>query len=101
MSRPCACSCARPPPATSRARRSAWTAMSNTSDPALKQASADSAAKTLIDRNFARLMPLLVAGYILNFLDRTNIALAKTALQHDVGISPAAYGLGAGLFFLV
>ena len=55
----------------------------------------------LVDRNFARLMPLLVAGYILNFLDRTNIALAKSALQHDVGSSPAAYGLGAGLFFLV
>ncbi len=66
--------------------------MSNTSE-------AD--AQTLIDRNFARLMPLLVAGYILNFLDRTNIALAKAALQTDAGISPAAYGLGAGLFFLV
>jgi MFS family permease len=69
--------------------------MSNTSDAAL---SID--ARRLIDRNFARLMPLLVAGYILNFLDRTNIALAKSALQTDVGISPAAYGLGAGLFFL-
>jgi MFS family permease len=74
----------------------------------LKQAPADSAnqdslgqaSAALIDRNFARLMPLLVAGYILNFLDRTNIALAKAALQHDVGISPAAYGVGAGLFFL-
>jgi MFS family permease len=74
--------------------------MSNTSDKALKQPLGDSANKILIDRNFARLMPLLVAGYILNFLDRTNIALAKSALQADVGISPAAYGLGAGLFFL-
>ncbi len=49
---------------------------------------------------FARLMPLLVVGYLLNFLDRTNIALAKAALQTDLGISAAAYGLGAGLFFL-
>jgi MFS family permease len=55
----------------------------------------------LIDRNFMRLMPLLVFGYILNFLDRTNIALAKAALQTDVGISPQMYGFGAGLFFLV
>jgi MFS family permease len=82
--------------------------MSNTSDPALaesanpalKQALADSATKTLIDRNFMRLMPLLVAGYILNFLDRTNIALASAALQKDAGISPEIYGFGAGLFFL-
>lgn len=75
--------------------------MSNISDagpkPALKQALADSA---LINSNFARLMPLLVAGYILNFLDRTNIALASNALQTDVGISPEIYGFGAGLFFL-
>src|ERR1700744_25805 len=49
---------------------------------------------------FRKLMPLLVAIYILSFLDRTNIALAKSALQADIGISAAAYGLGAGLFFL-
>ncbi len=67
--------------------------MSNTSDGGID-------SQRLIDKNFARLMPLLVAGYILNFLDRTNIALAKAALQTDVGISPAAYGFGAGLFFL-
>ena len=66
--------------------------MSNTSEPAL--------TAKLINSNFARLMPLLVAGYILNFLDRTNIALASTALQKDVGISPDIYGFGAGLFFL-
>ena len=59
------------------------------------------AAKALIARNFARLMPLLVAGYVLNFLDRTNIALAKSALQTHVGIEPRMYGFGAGLFFLV
>jgi MFS family permease len=54
----------------------------------------------IVERMFRRLMPLLVFGYILNFLDRTNISLAKAALQADVGISAAAYGLGAGLFFL-
>lgn len=57
-------------------------------------------ARRLINRNFMRLMPLLIFGYILNFLDRTNIALAKAAMQTDVGLSPAVYGLGAGLFFL-
>ncbi|MFE4972763.1 MFS transporter [Kitasatospora sp. NPDC056651] len=51
-------------------------------------------------RNLRRLMPLLLAAYIMSFLDRTNIGLAKERLEVDLGISAAAYGLGAGLFFL-
>ncbi len=75
--------------------------MSNISDAAPARAPLTTGeAARLNNRMFARLMPLLVAGYVLNFLDRTNIALAKTALQTHVGITPAAYGLGAGLFFL-
>lgn len=57
-------------------------------------------AATLNRLLFAKLMPLLIAAYVLSFLDRTNIALAKHHLDVDLGISAAAYGLGAGLFFL-
>jgi MFS family permease len=78
--------------------------MSNTSETTFDAAPIDPTttpeARRVNTLMFVRLMPLLVAGYILNFLDRTNIALAKAALQEHVGISPAAYGLGAGLFFL-
>ena len=49
--------------------------------------------------NFGKLMPLLVLVYIISFIDRTNIGMAKGALQADIGLSAAAYGLGAGLFF--
>ncbi|WP_241032488.1 MFS transporter [Rhodococcus pseudokoreensis] len=49
---------------------------------------------------FRKLMPLLIAAYIIAFIDRTNIGLAKHHLEADLGISAAAYGLGAGLFFL-
>ncbi len=49
---------------------------------------------------FRKLMPLLVLAYVISFLDRTNIALAKSHIAVDLGISAAAYGLGAGLFFL-
>jgi len=48
----------------------------------------------------ARLIPLMCAIYFMSFLDRTNVAIAKVALSADLGISAAAYGLGAGLFFL-
>ncbi|WP_268800531.1 MFS transporter [Pseudomonas huanghezhanensis] len=57
-------------------------------------------AATLNKLMFTKLMPLLIAAYVLSFLDRTNIALAKHQLDIDLGISAAAYGLGAGLFFL-
>ena len=51
-------------------------------------------------RIFFKLMPLLMLCYFMSFLDRTNIGLAKERLEIDLGISAAAYGLGAGLFFL-
>jgi len=54
-----------------------------------------------IDRRiFTRLMPILIAAYIVSFLDRTNIGMAKDRLEIDLGITAAAYGLGAGLFFV-
>ncbi|MGP5082611.1 MFS transporter [Corynebacterium variabile] len=47
-----------------------------------------------------RLIPVLAIIYFMSYVDRTNIAMAKTQLQADVGISVAAFGLGAGLFFI-
>ncbi|MBC7590291.1 MAG: MFS transporter [Salinibacterium sp.] len=47
-----------------------------------------------------KLMPLLITAYIISFIDRTNIGLAKGDLEVDLGLSAAAFGLGAGLFFL-
>lgn len=47
-----------------------------------------------------RLMPLLIIAYIMSFLDRTNIGMAKERLEIDLGISATAYGVGAGLFFI-
>ncbi|MEV0705765.1 MFS transporter [Saccharopolyspora sp. NPDC050389] len=49
---------------------------------------------------FRKLLPLLIGAYIISFLDRTNIGIAKEHLQVDLGISATAYGIGAGLFFV-
>ncbi|MCL6485251.1 MAG: MFS transporter, partial [Janthinobacterium lividum] len=38
--------------------------------------------------------------YVLAYLDRVNISFAKLQMQRDLGLSDAAYGLGAGVFFL-
>jgi MFS transporter, ACS family, tartrate transporter len=47
----------------------------------------------------ARLIPFLSALFVVNYLDRTNISMAKLRMLGDTGISETAYGLGAGLFF--
>jgi MFS family permease len=61
-------------------------------------------AEILLNQSLARarkrLLPFLLSMYVVSFLDRTNIGFAKQALQQSVGISEAAYALGAGLFFL-
>lgn len=47
-----------------------------------------------------RLLPLLIVCYVCAYLDRVNISFAKLQFMGDLGFSEAAYGLGAGLFFL-
>lgn len=37
---------------------------------------------------------------ILSSIDRVNISFAAMRMNHSIGLSPAAYGLGAGLFFV-
>jgi len=46
-----------------------------------------------------RLMPLFTVGYFLASLDRVNVGFAALQMNGDIGLSAAAYGLGAGLFF--
>src|SRR5262245_46338741 len=47
-----------------------------------------------------RLLPLLFVLYICNYVDRTNVAIAKLQMNHDLGMSDTAYGFGFGIFFL-
>lgn len=48
----------------------------------------------------ARLMPLLCTMYLLAYIDRQNVSYAKLEMVDALGMSEAAYGLGASLFFL-
>ena len=47
-----------------------------------------------------RLLPLLFIGYVFAYLDRINVGFAKLQMQGDLGLSDAAYGAGAGIFFI-
>ncbi|MGJ8516705.1 MFS transporter [Carnimonas bestiolae] len=63
--------------------------------------SADGSARDSVFKKVAwRIMPILLIGYIIAYLDRVNISFAKLQMSHDIGLSDTAYGLGAGLFFI-
>jgi ACS family tartrate transporter-like MFS transporter len=47
-----------------------------------------------------RLLPLLCLGYIFAYLDRSNVGLAALQMNRELGFSPAAFGFGAGIFFV-
>src|SRR6476469_8975323 len=47
-----------------------------------------------------RLMPFLFVCYFVAYLDRVNVGFAKLQMNSALGLSEAAYGLGAGLFFI-
>lgn len=51
-----------------------------------------------------RLLPLLFFCYVIAYIDRINVGFAKLQLREVLGVSGAnfnaAYGLGAGLFFI-
>src|SRR5215475_6011751 len=47
-----------------------------------------------------RLLPLLFALFICNYIDRTNIAMAKLQMNRDLHFSETAYGIGASIFFV-
>ncbi|MEG5263107.1 MFS transporter [Pseudomonas sp. JDS28PS106] len=46
------------------------------------------------------ILPLFVVMFIVNYIDRVNIGFVRSHLETDLGIGAAAYGLGAGLFFV-
>jgi ACS family tartrate transporter-like MFS transporter len=47
-----------------------------------------------------RLLPFLFLLYIINYIDRTNLAYAALGMTHDLGFSDEVFGLCAGIFFV-
>lgn len=66
------------------------------SDPPTRAETTTSAVK----KATRRLVWVLVLLYVINYLDRVNVGFAALTMNADIGLSSAAYGLGAGLFFI-
>ena len=62
--------------------------------------SGDALEYATLRRVSRRLIPFLFVVFIANYLDRVNVSFAALQMNRDLGLSGAAYGLGAGIFFL-
>jgi ACS family tartrate transporter-like MFS transporter len=60
----------------------------------------DTLERATIRKVSTRLLPILFILYIAAYLDRTNVGLAALQMNAAVGMSAAAYGFGAGVFFI-
>lgn len=47
-----------------------------------------------------RFLPFLIFAYLLAYLDRANLSIAKLQMQGDLGFTDQIIGFGAGVFFL-
>src|SRR6516164_6120395 len=56
--------------------------------------------RTTLQAVSRRLLPFLFVLYVISFLDRVNVGFAALQMNRDLGLSPAVYGFGAGVFFI-
>ncbi|HVY16478.1 MAG TPA: MFS transporter [Rhodopila sp.] len=54
----------------------------------------------VMKRVFWRLMPFLLAAYLVAYIDRVNVGFASLQMNKALGIDPTIFGLGAGIFFI-
>lgn len=47
-----------------------------------------------------RLIPYLMLLYLLAYIDRANVGVAKLGMESDLGFNDAVIGLGAGVYFI-
>jgi ACS family tartrate transporter-like MFS transporter len=56
--------------------------------------------RTTMSKVARRLIPFMIAMFCVNFLDRVNIGFAALQMNHDLGLTPEAFGLAAGILFV-
>jgi len=56
--------------------------------------------RVTLRKAFFRLIPFLMVCYVVASLNRVNLSFAALQMNKDLGLSAAAYGFGAGIFFI-
>jgi ACS family tartrate transporter-like MFS transporter len=60
----------------------------------------DSLERRAIAKISLRLVPFLIVCYLAAYLDRVNVGFAALTMNKALGLDAAAFGLGAGIFFI-
>src|SRR5579863_3545495 len=60
----------------------------------------DAAVQRAVQKAAIRFVPLLTIAYLFNYLDRTSLSVAALTMNQQLGLTPAQFGLAAGIFFL-
>jgi MFS transporter, ACS family, tartrate transporter len=63
-------------------------------------ADAPSALDRARRKAYLRIVPLVFAAYVIAYIDRTNVALAKLTMAKDLGFDNAVFGTAFGIFFI-
>ncbi|HJR27892.1 MAG TPA: MFS transporter, partial [Pseudomonas sp.] len=58
------------------------------------------ATRAVYRKVILRLVPYLFLAYAINTIDRLNVSFAKLRMAEDIALTDAAYGIGAGIFYL-
>jgi ACS family tartrate transporter-like MFS transporter len=64
------------------------------------QDSLSAAQRSALKKTAWRLLPLLTAAYLFNYLDRTAIGFAALTMNQDIGLTNTQLGLAGGFFFI-
>lgn len=56
--------------------------------------------KKIIRKMTWSIVPLLFAGWFINYLDRANIGFAALQMNQELGMGPELFGFAAGIFYL-
>jgi len=59
-----------------------------------------SAPEATMSKVMRRIIPFVFICYVVSYIDRVNVGFAALTMNRDLGLTPAQFGVGAGLFFV-
>ena len=56
--------------------------------------------RSVVRKVSRRITPFIILLYFMSFLNRVNVGFAGITMNHDIGLTQAMFGFGAGIFFV-
>ncbi|WP_050747701.1 MFS transporter [Sodalis glossinidius] len=60
----------------------------------------DDIESKVVKKIMIKILPFLMLGYFIAFMDRVNIGFAAVQMNESLGFTSAVYGVGTGIFFI-